>query len=246
MINEVKILNEYLGDGIDFLYNKDKDLLEKVVANIYKIEPFEHPDMILSLGEKIMAIEHFEFDASTSNKKGSLDKRKLADRNREFDKLVNDSNISAKPVVASSSIDCNYSAEDYIENFISVFGKHLAKVADYKNYLIEENKAEKIDDIIICFFIVDTTPLGCYYMENGPKSLIACQVKECLDLISKASEVDCFLFGYFDGRKNSLEFISNQPEVVNIIKEVKMIDFKVEEFFTFNPKETRYCMQIGE
>lgn len=246
MIDEVRTLYNYSDDSIHFLYKRDKVLLEKIVANMYRIEPFEQPDMILSLENRILAIEHFEFDASSFGKKGSKDKRGLAERNRKFDRLINDSNISEVPVVTTNSVSCTYSAENYINNFKSVFEKHLAKVEDYKTHLIKKNKAKHIDDIIICFFIVDTTPLGCYYQDDGIKSFIAFQVKECLDLISKAKEVDCFFFGYFDGTKNSLEFMSNCPDVVQLIKEIRMIDFRVEEFFTFNPQESRFCMKLDE
>lgn len=246
MIDEVGTLYEYSGDSIHYLYDRDRELLVKIMANMNRIEPFEQPDMILPIDDKVLAIEHFEFDASSSSKKGSLDKRKLAERNREFDKLVINTKVSKYPVVSTNSVDCTYSSENYIKNFNSVFENHLSKVAEYKIHLVTENKAKSVDDIIMCFFIVDTTPLGCYYQEDGLKTFVALQVAECLDQVSKAKEIDCFFFGYFDGVKNSMEFISNCPEVVQLVKDIRVIDFKVNEFFTFNPQESRFCVNTRE
>lgn len=246
LIDEVNIFYEYSGNSIDFLYKGDRDLLEKIIASRHRIEAFEQPDMVLLLEDKVLAIEHFEFDASSSSKKGSLDKRKLAERNREFDKLIIDSDISEEPLVVTNSVDCIYSADNYIRNFMSAFEKHLLKVSDYKTHLINENIVKHADDIIMCFFIVDTTPLGCYYEEDGPKSFIAFQVVECLELISRAKEIDCLFFGYFDGRKNSLEFISNCPEVVKLTRDIRTIDFRRDEFFTFNTKESRFCTKLND
>lgn len=246
MIDELRTFYEYAGNSIDFLYKEDRMLLEKIVAAGQRIVPFEQPDMILKLDDKVLAIEHFEFDASSSSKKGSFDKRKLAERNREFDNLVLNSNISDKPLVATKSVDCIYSAEHYIRNFKSVFEKHLAKVTDYKAHLLNEGIVKQVDDIIMCFFIVDTTPLGSRYLEDFPIPFIPFQVTECLELISKAKEIDCFFFGYYDGKKDSLEFISNCNEAVECVKDIRTLDFTVDEFFTFEPQEARYCMRLEE
>lgn len=209
---EVKTLFEYANNGIQCIYNGDKELLEKIALNTQKTEPFEQPDIIIPLGDKVFAIEHFEFDASSFNKKGSMDKRKLAERNREFDKLIADSDFSEVPLVATTSVDCTYSSDCYIKNFKTVFENHIAKITEYKKHIIDANKAKQMDDIIMCFFIVDTTPLGCYCLEDSLKIFVPFQVKECLELITQAKEIDCLLFGFFDGNNNSLLFISNSPD----------------------------------
>lgn|GEM_PF-1864013 len=247
MTDEVRKFYEYAVNGIHFIFEGDRELLEKIVAVWKRIKPFEQPDIILMLDDKVLAIEHFEFDASSSSRKGSLDKRKLAERNREFDKLIQNSDISSEPLVLTDSIDCLYSADNYIGNFKSVFEKHLAKVAEYKSHLISENIVRQVEDIIMCFFIIDSTPLGCYYQENDLKHFEAFQVRECLELISKAKEIDCFFFGSCVGGKNSLEFISNCPEVIEFIKEkIRIIDFSEDSFFVFEPHETRFCMKVNE
>lgn len=247
MDDEIRALFEYAGDSIHCLYSRDKKLLQKIVDNLCKVEPFERPDMIVPIDEKILAIEHFEFDASSQSNKGSTDKRKLAERNREFDKLISDTCNSDELLISTTCSDCLYSPDYYIENFKRAFLNHLNKVEEYKTHLLNEQRIKTVDDIIVCFFIVDTTPLGCYYLEDGGmKSFIAFQVKECLDLISQAKEVNCFLFGQFDGKKNSLEFLSNCTEAVELIKEVRLIDFSVDEFSCFNPQETRFCVRTHE
>lgn len=246
MNDEVSTLFEYLRNGIHYIYQPDREILDKIATMVNKIGPFEQPDMILQLDDKVMAIEHFEFDASSSCKKGSLDKRRLADRNRAFDKLISESDISVNPLVINTSVNCTYTANDYITNFKNVFEKHCAKVSDYKAHLVTENKVKNVEDIIICFFIVDTTPLGSYYYDDGPKSLIALQVKECLELINSSKEVDCYLFGNYNGKENALEFISNCDNVVQLITDIRIIDFAEDEFFTFNPQESRYCMKLDE
>jgi len=240
MNDEIRKLYEYAGDSIHCVDNKDKGLLEKIAANWSRIKSFEKPDMIVQIEDKVLAIEHFEFDASSCGKKGSLDKRKLAERNRDFDKVIIESDTAEEPLIVTSSVDCLYSPDYYLDNFTSVFNNHLNKIETYNKHIINEKIVKSIDDIIMCFFIIDTTPLGCYYMDDGPKSFVAFQVKECLDLITKAKEIDCFFFGLFDGQSNSLEFIRNSPNIVQLIKGIRVLDFNHDEFFTFNPQETRF------
>lgn len=242
--DEIQTLFHYAQNSIHFVNKADKEMVEKIVSKLYSIEPFEKPDMILKLDDKLLAIEHFDFDASSFSRKGSLDRRKLADRNRNFDKMIEEADVTLEPIYFTTSVDCSYTATNYIMNFKTVFENHLSKVEEYKSRLISENKVKNIDDIIMCFFIVDNTPLGCYYNEDGPKSFVAVQVKECLELISLAKEINCFFFGYYEGNKYSIEFISNSPETIQIIKNIKVLDFKEDEFFAFDPQETRFCTQV--
>jgi hypothetical protein len=247
MNDEMRTLYEYAGNSIHFPFLRDKDFLEKIVLNMNNIKPFESPDMILTLGDKVLAIEHFEFDASSFNRKGSMDKRNLAERNRKFDNLIEDQSIDEETIFSTTSVECSYSSTYYIKNFKSVFANHLSKIEKYKRNLVEKSIVKNTDDIIICFFIVDTTPLGCYYLEDGaPKSFYLLQVSEFIDIITKANAVDCVLFGYFNGTKNDLSFISNYPEALESIKKQNVIDFGVVDFFSFDPQETRFCTKLKE
>mgnify|MGYP001386837676 CR=1 FL=1 len=164
MNDEIKTLYKYAGDSIHCINRGDKEFLEKIVDNIHSLEPFDHPDMVIRLGEKVLAIEHFEFDASSFNRKGSMDKRELAKRNREFNELINNLDVTKEPIVITTSVKCIYSLDYYIKNFKQVFKKHLIKAAEYKSCLINNGMVKQANDITICFFIVDTTPLGCYYL----------------------------------------------------------------------------------
>lgn len=83
--DEIGILFEYARGSIHCVYHGDKDLLEKIALYISTIQPFEQPDMLITIDDKVLAIEHFQFDASNTNRNGSMDKRNLAERNRDFD-----------------------------------------------------------------------------------------------------------------------------------------------------------------
>lgn len=244
MEREVQTLIEYAGESIHCVYADDVILLKKIGENWSSMQGFEKPDIIIPIGEKLLAIEHFEFDASSVTKKGSIDKRELATRNRKFDKLIQEQDSFENPLIANGTSDCVYTSENYIKNFKASFASHYEKIADYKKHLVNEKKAKSISDIIMCFFVVDTTPLGCYYMEDNMKYFIAFQVIECLDIISKSNDVDCFFFGFFDGQRNSLEFLSNRIEVIEYIKTIRMLDFKVDEFMCFHPQEIRFCYKV--
>lgn len=246
MEKEVQTLIEYARESIHCIYADDVVLLKKIAENWSSIQGFEKPDIIIPIGDKVLAIEHFEFDASSVTKKGSIDKRELATRNRKFDKLIQEQESFENPLITHGTSDCVYSAENYIKNFKANFSCHYGKIADYKTHLVYEKKVKSVSDIIMCFFVVDTTPLGCYYMEDGMKYFIAFQVNECLDIISKSKDVDCLFFGFFDGQRNSLEFLSNRIEVIEYIKTIKMLDFKVDEFMCFHPQEIRFCNKVEE
>lgn len=101
-------------------------------------------------------MEHFQFDASSSNRRGSMDKRKLAERNRDFDRIIRNRDIEEDPVVTTVSVDCIYTLNNYLKNLKIVFNNHYAKIELYKQNLVNKGIVKHVDNVIVCFFIVDT------------------------------------------------------------------------------------------
>lgn len=125
---------------------------------------FDRPDIYVSLNDKVLAIEHFEFDASNKTRSGSR-YRKEEISSRSYINEYIESNYSGNPLLYSEQIGCNLSSDFYIANMKSAFMHHYLKIDEYKRHLIEKGIAKSKDDIISCFFIEDVTLLGCYYID---------------------------------------------------------------------------------
>jgi hypothetical protein len=236
---ELSLLNKYLENGARYHNELDKEFLEELSVSYHEIIEFERPDLLIHLNEKLLAIEHFEFDASSKNRKGSNDKREFSERNREFDRLI--SETTEFPLIQNQAVNCEYSYSNYIKNFKETFSKHLSNITDYKNNIIESGLANKEEEILICFFIEDTTPLGTYRLIDG--DLISCNLfflREYVEIISNSREIDFVLFGHYD---NQIEFMSNTEKTLKVLNENRIDDLQ-EYFFCFEPQESRFCIHI--
>lgn len=243
MNNELGTLYKHINGGIRFYCQKDKDFLENIVQpNINRFEPFERPDIILPLEDNIFAIEHFEFDASNLARKESTDKRQFAERGRIFNNEFNQQHIPNEPFVSNILVNTQYSHQNYINNFKNGFENHVNKIEKYKENLVEKGKSKNLEDIVICFFVEETTPLGCYYLddENYPREFTLFQVAECMDIIMAANKVNYMLFGFSHGvNNNDIAFLSNSQEARESLKKEKILDFKRDRFYTYNIREVR-------
>ena len=118
---KIKLEKEYqkLKNALRHSYKKyyfddeSKQFFYKVNQNIDKGVPFERPDMYIVLDNEILAIEHFEFDSSNVNKKGSYLKNEIANIERELDKERQETN---KKYLAKKCT-FNGNKENYEKNF---------------------------------------------------------------------------------------------------------------------------------
>jgi hypothetical protein len=247
MNDEIKMFYDFAQGRIDYYNPSDKDMLFEIVNNIRRLISFEKPDMVLPLEDKIMMIEHFQFDASQFKKgKGNLDKALRSQRNRDFDAFIANADYSEEPLTLTAEVGCNFKAEYYMDNLERVFNEHLAKIETYKQRLIEHNFVKNEQSIITAFLIIDTTPLGNYQMiDSWPEPFSIFQLKKFNIMLCEAEQLDYVFNGFFDGKKNRISFMSNTLESRAVFKD-EFIDFDKDEYFSYEPLETRYFAMIDD
>lgn len=218
---KIKLEKEYqkLKNALRHSYKKyyfddeSKQFFYKVNQNIDKGVPFERPDMYIALDNEIVAIEHFEFDSSNVNKKGSYLKNEIANIERELDKERQETN---KKYLAKKCT-FNGNKENYEKNFLKNFNNHYNKIEEYKS-----NIAKIIPDIPIhiCFYIIDETEMGNIILnDENHRAYIPFMNKTILEKIENATNLDYIIFqNKEDYYLTNLYFFKNNKQGMNHCK----------------------------
>lgn len=245
MNREYKILIEkYLETNNTIMTYTSEDDIENDLDIFIKSIKFniERPDLYGEFKNKLIGLEHFEFDSykSLARKKGSDYKKKESQIKKEFDNLTK---LQMKESFYKNyNISNTASKENFLDNFKKKFENHYAKIDAYFNNLSLINpKIEKE----IWFFIEDESPLGSYTIsrEEGLKIVKPFQFTEIQEFLLKHNLVKKILYGYFNGRESKLLLIDNDKEAYNrFIIDYKMADD--EKCFWFDVNVTGFSSII--
>lgn len=241
MSREMDDLIKYIGNEMVIPCKEDKLVFERCIGSDFlrHAKVFERPDIICNLGNQLLAIEHFEFDASFADKKGSSEKREESSQSKLFEKEIAQLSPEKPLITHTDKYDTQYSAENYIKNFKRNFDEHYNKVDEYKENVVKTGLVSSADDILLAFFIVDTTALGSFYiMKTGLRYVAPCFVPECLDIMQNARCVDYYFLGSYTGNRNVMNFICNRDSSLNYIRE----NYKSDGDWEFwEPHTTRFA-----
>lgn len=187
----------------------------------------DNPDGYLKLNNKTIIIEHFEYDATKNNKKGSETRIEEFRINRKF-KNLNSSTHENQFIHEEMKV--THSTEYLRDNFIKVFKEHNSKITQYKQALIKEGIALDDNEITTLFCCEDKTTFGCLALDNGMQTFSVVDVKECLNLILKSS-VDYLLLCNTYQNDKYMYLLPVSDELLTfsknkIARDIKMIDFK--------------------
>lgn len=163
--------------------------LNEVLLNLVQ---FERPDMYAVLDDKVVLLEHFEFDASYSKKKGSMvGKQTEAHLKRERNKLVRNGEIKFEKIEYKKSFDF------WQTNFERCFKKHYGKIAEYK-----ENAGRVVElkgkPVLVGFFIEDQYPLYITVKNRLPGICPYVFTMQFADYFNQHPDVDFILYIYYD------------------------------------------------
>lgn len=162
----------------------------------------KRPDAIAENGTTLLLLEHFQFDNSRLNKKGSLQNQTAAKTDRELNNLLTDKEFA---IVNESVEKCGLY---YIENFRKQFDSHVKNIDSYKLEIQEESK-KKYDKCLMGFIIEDSSPLGSVYFDGGLKCVDLVYSKEFLDVFEQTPQLDFVIFAMTGNEDNRiLSFIS--------------------------------------
>ncbi len=246
---KIKLEKEYkkLKNSLRHSYKKyyfdeeSKQFLKKINENIEKSTPFERPDMYIILDNEILAIEHFEFDSSNVNKKGSHLKNEIAKIERELDKERQETN---KKYLTKKCV-FNGNKENYEKNFLKNFDNHYDKIEEYKNNITKN--IPNIDlPIHICFYIIDETEMGNIVLnDKNRKNYIPFMNKTILERIERATKLDYIIFQnkedyyltnlyFFKNNEQGLKFCKSEYNEY-FEKEIEAINFtRIQSIYSLN------------
>lgn len=221
--------NTYLQGNVHFcVATKPKNnltKLDKILSNLSNIIFFDRPDGYMVFKDYILIFEHFEINATNSNRKGSQIRKEEARIDRKFNELFEE--IDNQNKIWGEQMDVEISTENLVNNFNKQYLNHYRKIEEYKRHLIKEGVATKDTKFQVCFCIEDNTTLGSFSLVNHkPTTLRIVDIKECLETTIKNKVDYLMLFNTFYNDR-SIYFTSKSGLKDLLLKSSKMQEIKM-------------------
>ena len=238
-----KIIEKYFQketNGIVY-YNLDQNVFDKVIKNIGK---YERPDILSIFDNKIVAIEHFEFDRFKNNKKGSDFKVQDFKIKKRFDEAMKEELKQKESVIVHDKIEGESSAKNYFKNFIKVFQSHYQNIEDYLEHIQSDFDCSN-EEIHICFFAEDVSPLGSNFTdaECNIHLLLPIYSDKVIELLNNSPKVEYLIVGTYAMSEYKMVIIENKKEVLERFK-AEHNNFNEEKFINFNPVSTGFAFKV--
>ena len=204
------------------MFEGNQEIECKTLSDFFNsgIKLFERPDGFCKYENKVLIIEHFEFDSSRKNSKGSTNRQELfrtsnkkLDSYKEFE-------------IYHDEIKCDYTIENYVNNAINNLNNHYKNIDYYIDTLKKEKIIANTSNVEILFCIEDTTVLGNFNSENG-KPLFLLYCAEFIQAIKPLTKLDYILCGSSNGSTDFTWFTSVSHIDNYIAKQFSKCDTKI-------------------
>lgn len=225
-------------------YELSQEKFDKVIKTL---KMYERPDILSMYENKILGIEHFEFDSyNRSNKKGSDYKIKDYRIEKRLDKEIKEKLQNNDTIIVHDEIDSTASLDNYYNNFEKIFKDHYQKINSYIEH-IKENFDCQNKEIHICFFAEDVSPLGNYFFnKNNDKKitpLLPIYSDKMRKLLKDSPLVEYLVIGSFCINNNRLFIIENTKDALErFAKDYKEVNS--DDFFSFEPQTTGFAFKV--
>jgi hypothetical protein len=211
---QINVLGEYSNTMIS-------ELIDGEFWN--NIKEFERPDIQIKLQKKVLLLEHFEFNSSKLVRGSSLEHKKIAELDRELDKMS--LRYKGEPIVISKELENEASTKSYIDNLLRNSNKHIEKYDDYIKNFNESTKNKFVDKIEFGFVIENTSSLYDAVIRDGTQTLIfPFNIKEFLEFLKKNDKVkhvfslsrtpDSYVIYYFYNNANSINALMESIDII--------------------------------
>jgi len=179
------------------IYGDDDGMFDNLIMNYESIIPFEKPDMYFINNKTVIGIEHFQFDSYKAVKGGSEGIKTIKAIEREVSRIASTRDRSIKNIEITKPVETKMSFENYRNNLMNGLENHLKKLAIYKKRLYELFTDN--NDIKICLYIVDETPLGNHFVSlKGKDILEPLLITEFQKRLFESREVDYVISCFTD------------------------------------------------
>jgi len=222
-------------------YNLSQELFDKVIKNIGK---YERPDILSIFDNKVVGIEHFEFDSFKNNKKGSNFKVQDFKIKKNFDETLKEELKQKESVIVHGKIEGESSAKNYFKNFIKVFQSHYQNIEEYLEHIQSDFDCSN-KEIHICFFAEDVSPLGSNFTDEecNIHLLLPIYSDEVIELLNNSPKVEYLIIGTYAMNEYKMVIIENKKEVLERFKS-EHDNFNEEKFINFNPVSTGFAFKV--
>ena len=230
MKNEaIETLNHYFRNHSNTVFFLGSNVGVEMLSDFFrngKIFTGDAPDMVILKDDTAIIVEHFEFDSSYTNKKGSSSRIEQARIEREIQEKMTISN----EYIHQDTINTSFTYQDYVSNVTKNFLHHYNQIETYKQNLINK-KIITTDTIVKTMFLIeDVSPIGSMafdiYKNNGEMvPIILARCPEFLELIYCHNQVDYVLccsysgdseYVWFIDRSEISFYINNQLDYANM------------------------------
>ena len=235
------IIQKYLSKTttVDIYSNISETEINKL---FYNMKQYERPDILSIYDNKIVAIEHFEFDSYKNLRKGSNLKIQENFIENEMKNKINLELKTKDEVVVHDEIKNTTNLQQYYDNFKKVFLSHVDNIPEYREHIEQDFGNEK--DIEFWFFAEDVTSLGTHQLKNGNLGPLLPLSNEILDILKKHKEIKGIIFGIFAMHEHKMLIMYNDTETLNKLKESEQFKVTDKEFTTFNTKIVGFAIKI--
>lgn len=242
-MNEEKKIKEKYFDGNTYLQAFSKKQAKEVLGILYNIKQYgdanKGPDLISKTNKVIYGIEHFEFDSSKNDRKGSKFKKQIG----FIDNIVNNEIKIRDKVHNTSVLELEQSLNNYIENYKKIYNYHYSRISNYLEHL--NNDFPNIDKEI-WFFIEDVTPFGNHYLNKKCEPVLFHPMlsKELIKLYEQSPLLQGIVFATnsFGRKKKLFVYLNNKKEINSLKKEC--VKESVKSLLVQNPLCSTTLMKI--
>lgn len=131
----------------------------------FTLEQSDRPDIIYKCNEFVMGIECFEFDSSKKTRKGSKQKQREREVERDIREEYRHALVPKGGFLSiERHVDVELSITSYYKSLMSTFKTHAKSIADYRKNLSGLANDKRI---MLSFYIEDTTAIGNYMSVKG-------------------------------------------------------------------------------
>lgn len=233
MTKEARVFKDFLVDVEEVYFLGNRVVHQKLVDEFRHciLRICEAPDLFIKKDNVVFIIEHFAFDASKTNRKGSKNQRELARIQRVADEVF----IKNNSCYHLDSIDGGYCYEDYVKNALDGLKAHYEKVTAYKEHLKNKDVITLETEIKVFFLVEDTTSLPLLYKgETAPLQQVTLAFsKEFLEGLVECSNLDGVILCQRGGGEGKCTWIILRESIPEFYK--KALDYNDSTVISFKP-----------
>lgn len=168
---------------------------------LHNLNSFESPDMYSVLEDKVIILEHFEFDSSKHSRKGM--------KGKQEESLLEKRIASAAP---DSIFRCdwgNYSISlaDWKSNFERIFDSHYNKISEYKRAVLQQLNIYQKKPVLVGFFIENQYAPIVSCTNRQHEELYYFETIQFAEKIADRKNLDFILFGGWYNQKPQIFYI---------------------------------------